>query len=238
MLKKNAFKINLMATMLLTTGVCFSSTATAYSLIYSPIVEYGETEVELYMQHVSDDNPLIDGEQQYVIEFGKGITPKLFLEAKVEIEKKVNGDRETEAIAIEGVYQLTEQGEYSWDVGLLAEVEYSLVTDDLKEIEFGPILATELGSNMTFTTNLIAEYEKLEKKFEASVNAQLKWRLGKSFEPAIEIYADEYSKKMGPVVMGKFKTDSAKIGYELGWLFGMDDVTADNTLKFMLEYEF
>lgn len=43
---------------------------------------------------------------------------------------------------------------------------------------------------------------------------------------------------MCPLVMGKIKTDSAKIGYELGWLFGLDDVSADNTLKFMLEYEF
>ncbi|MDH5610991.1 MAG: hypothetical protein OEY66_00855 [Gammaproteobacteria bacterium] len=233
MLKKNLLTLALAAT---ATGI--SSTASAYSLVYSPTVEYGETEVELYAQRISDDNPVIDGTQQYVIEFGKGVTPNLFLEVKVEIEKKPNQSRETEAVAIEGIYQLTEQGEYSWDVGLLAEVEYSTQQDELKEIEFGPILATEIGSNMTFTTNLIAEYEKAEKKIEGSVNAQLKWRLSQSFEPAIEVYADEYSKSMGPVVMGKIKTESAKFGYQLGWLFGLNDETADNTLKMMVEYEF
>ena len=219
-------------------GCCLPSTASAYYLIYSPTVEYGETEIELYGQYVSDDNALIDTSQQYLIEVGKGFTPKLFIEAKVVFEKKPNDDLETEAIAFEGAYQITEQGEYSWDLGLLGEAEYSLADDELAEIAFGPILATDLGSNMTFTTNLLAEYESEEKKIEGKVNAQLKWRLSPAFEPAIEVYANEYSKSIGPVIMGKLSTDGSKIGYELGWLIGMDDESTDNTLKFLVEYEF
>ena len=232
------FKKNQTLLALAVSGACLSSNVSAYSMVYSPTVEYGETEVELYAQHVIDDNPAIDGQQQLVLEFGKGITPKLFLEAKIEIEKKPHGDFETEAVAIEGIYQLTEQGEYSWTVGLLGEIEYSTETDELKEIEFGPILSTEVGSNMTFTTNIIAEYEKKTDEIEGGASAQLKWRLGKSFEPGIEVYADEYKKSMGPVAMGKIKTGENKFGYHVGWLFGMNDSTVDNLLKVQVEYEF
>ena len=232
------FKKNVTLLALALSGACLSSNASAYLMIYSPTVEYGETEIELYGQYLIDDNPAIDGEQQLVLEFGKGITPKLFLEAKIEIEKKPHGDFETEAVAIEGVYQITEQGEYSWDVGLLGEIEYSTERDELKEIEFGPILATELGSNMTFTTNIIAEYEKQESEIEGSVSAQLKWRLGKSFEPGIEVYVSEHKTSVGPVAMGKIKTGENKFGYHVGWLVGMNDSTADNLFKFQIEYEF
>ena len=230
-------KDRIMLALAVTIG-CLSSTASAYDLIYSPIVEYGETEVELYGEYVSDDDVLIDGKQQYMLEVARGVTPALFLEVRLIAEKMPNASLETEAVAIEGVYQLTEQGEYDWDIGLFGEIAYSVTTDDLDEIEFGPILATDIGRNMTFTTNLIVEYEKVEKKFEGNVNAQLKWRFGQGFEPAIEFYGSEYNKKIGPVIMGKIKTDAAKFGYQLGWLFGMDDNSEDNTVKFLVEYEF
>lgn len=231
-------KKTLPAIALATTATCLSSMASAYSLIYSPIVEYGETEIELYAQYIDDDDAAIDGEQQYVFEIAHGVTPRLFLEAKIEAEKKRGGSLETEAYVLEGVYQLTEQGEYSWDFGLLGEIEYSATNDELKEIEFGPIFATEVGSNMTFTANLPIEYKKQTREYEGSVNAQLKWRLSQRFEPALEVYVDSETTKVGPVVMGKIKTDSGKFGYQLGWLVGMNDETPDNTFKFLVEYEF
>ena len=233
MLKKTLASISLA-----TSAACLSSTASAYSLIYSPIVEYGETEVELYVQQLEDDDPAIDGAQQYVFEVAHGFTPKLFLEAKIEAEKERGGSLKTEAYIIEGVYQLTEQGEYSWDFGLLGEIEYSATNHELKEIEFGPILATEVGTNMTFTANLPIKYNKPKSDYKGSLNAQLKWRVSPRFEPAIEVYTDKDKTKAGPVVMGKIKTDAGKFGYQLGWLIGMNDQTPDNTFKFLVEYEF
>jgi len=232
------FKKNYSLLILTLTGTLMSPIASAYYLIYSPTVEYGETEIELYGQYTSDSNAAVDGKQQYVLEYAKGITPKLFLEAKVEFEKQPNADLKTEAILVEGVYQLTEQGEYDWTFGLLGEVEYSVTNSELKEIEFGPIMATDFGRNMTFTTNIIFEYEVQQSKLEGGGAMQVKWRLGKEFEPAIEFYGNEYSNLIGPVVMGKIKTETAKFGYQLGWLVGMDDKSDDNTLKFVVEYEF
>lgn len=220
------------------TSCCLSSSASAYYLVYNPTIEYGETEIEFYSHQVSDADAAVDGEQQYVLEFARAFTPEFFFEAKVEMEKAPNEDLETESVSIYGIFKITDQGEYSWAVSLLNEIEYSVADEQLAAFAFGPLLATEIGSNMTLTTNLIAEYEKEERKVEASANAQLKWRLRRHFESAIEVYANEYSKNIGPVILGKINTESAKFGYQLGWLIGMDDESADNTFKFMVEYEF
>ena len=224
----------------LTVAACgISFPATAYYSIYSPKVEYGETELELYGQYISDDDPAADGAQQYILEVAKGITPKAYLRAKLETEKVPGEDLKTEAVAVYGGYLLTEPGESSWDVVLQTEIEYSIADSKLAAVAFGPLLATEVGDNMTFTANLIAEYAIEERFTEGNVNAQLKWRLNPVFEPAIEVFTNNENRRLiGPVVMGKIKTTSAKIGYQLGWLTGMNNDTDDNTYKFEVEYEF
>ena len=134
--------------------------ASAYYLVYEPYVEYGEKEMELYMQRTQDSNDAIDGAQQYVLEFAHGIRPNLFVEAKVIMDRYSDSSLDTDAIGVEAIYQLTEQGEYAVDVGLLAEAVYSVDDNELQEIEFGPLISRDFG-NTTATANIIAEDESL-----------------------------------------------------------------------------
>lgn len=215
----------------------YMKSASAYYLVYEPYVEYGETEVELYMQYTEDSDPVLDGSQQYVLEFARGLLPQLFVEAKVILDKYPEDNSEAKAFAIEAVYQLTEQGEYPIDAGLLAEVEYSLDDNEIEEFAFGPLLSHDFGST-TLTANIIAEYEREESKFEGQLNLQWKWRHSEKLEPAVELYANEYVTIAGPVLMGTIKTAQNKYGYQIGWLTAVDNASPDNTFKLALEYEF
>jgi len=211
--------------------------ASAYYLIYEPYVEYGEKEIELYMQHTEDSDATIDGSQQYVLEFAHGIRPNLFVEAKVIFDKYSDSDLDSKAVGVEAVYQFTEQGEYAVDVGFLAEAVYSIDDSELEEIEFGPLLSRDFGAT-TLTANIIAEYEVEEKELEAGINLQWKWRHSATMEPAVELYTNEYVTVAGPVLMGELSTGQTKFGYQVGWLAGLDDSSPDNTFKLLVEYEF
>jgi hypothetical protein len=201
-------------------------------------VEYGETELELYTHVNNDSDAAIDGSEEYVFEVARGIAPELFLEAKFISERAAESSLTTDAFAIEAIYQLTEQGEYSWDFGLLGEVVYSRIDSEVSEVELGGILATDLSPVLRLTTNIIAEYESAEEKFEGGASAMLKWRLQPALEPAVEVYSDEYTSVLGPVVSGTLKSSHNKFGYELGVLFGVTDESPDSTLKAKIEYEF
>lgn len=216
------------------------TSATAKMKVYSPIVEYGEIEFELYSEYVKDSDDEADGAEKYVFEVGGSFIPNLFLAAEIEVEKEHEGESyETEVFEIEGVYQLTEQGQYGWDFGLFGKLEYSLEEDEWVEAVLGPVLSTDLSNNLTFTTNLLFERELEEHATETSLNAQLKWRLQPSFEPALEVYTnDEHERYLGPVVSGKIPGDSGKFGYEAGWLAGLNSDSVDNVFKLIVEYEF
>ena len=215
----------------------YMQSASAYYLVYAPYVEYGEKEIELYVQHTQDSNDVIDGSQQYVLEFAHGVRPDLFVEAKVIFDKYSDSDLDTKAIGLEAVYQVTEQGEYAVDVGLLAEVVYSIDDSEIEEVEFGPLLSRDFGAS-TLTANIIAEYEREEKKVEGGLSLQWKWRHSEDMEPAVELYTNEYVTVAGPVLMGELKTGQTKFGYQVGWLAGLDDKSPDNTIKLLVEYEF
>jgi len=215
----------------------YAQNASAYYLVYEPYVEYGEKEIELYMQHTQDSDDVIDGSQQYVLEFAHGIRPDLFVEAKVIFDRYSDSSLNTEAVGVEAIYQVTEQGEYAVDVGLLAEAVYSLDDNELEEIEFGPLLSRDFGAT-TLTANIIAEYEREESKVEGQVSLQWKWRKSPTMEPAVELYTNEYVTVAGPVLMGELKAGQTKFGYQVGWLTALDDASPDNTFKLLVEYEF
>lgn len=216
----------------------YSISSQAYHLVYSPYVEYGESELEFYTEQIQDDNAAIDGSAEYVLEYAKGVSPKLFLEGKVIATKTPGSDLSVSEYAIEAIYQLTEQGEYSWDYSLFGELVYSDETSEFSELEIALLLAKELTKTLSFTANIIAEYENETSELESGLSAQFKWRLKPEFEPAIEIYSAEHNNVIGPVVTGTLKTGKNKFGYEAGVLFATDDESPDTTIKLLLEYEF
>jgi hypothetical protein len=78
---------------------------------------------------------------------------------------------------------------------------------------------------------------------------QYRYRLGERFEPGVELYGglgdwghmgsfDDHELQAGPACYGKLRTATGAWKYEAAVLLGLNDVTPDATVRFMLEYEF
>lgn len=229
-----------------------SETAHATHKVYSPTVEMGEAELEFRGHTTFDDRRAKDDQQKYIIEAGYGFTEYWFSAVFGEIEKEQNGEMEYEATAWENIFQLTEQGEYWVDVGLYLEYEYAHESYNNDKAEFKVLLEKATG-NWVHTFNLIFERE-LGNNASGETELGYAWRtrllMGKSLEPALEIYgntgelgrpdhSEDQDHRAGPVIGGEFKLGNTdKLGYEVGYLFGLTDAAPDGTLKFTLEYEF
>lgn len=220
--------------------------------VYSPTVEMGETEIELRGHTTFDDRPAKDDKQKYIIEVGYGFTDYWFSSVFAEVEKEQNGEMEHAATAWENIFQLTEQGEYWVDVGIYFEYEYAQKSNNNDKAEIKLLLEKASGSWVN-TLNIIFE-RKLGDNAPDETELGYAWRtkrlISTGFEPALEIYGDtgevgrpnhsaDQDHRAGPVIGGEFRLGHAnKLGYEIGYLFGLTDAAPDGTLKFSLEYEF
>jgi FTR1 family protein len=218
------------------------STAQADHIIYSPIVDFGETEVEFRGHYDFDSDDDKDGAQKYKLDVGHGFTQRWFTELVLEYEKPAQGSGELEALEWENIIQLTEQGEYFADFGLLLEYVYALEDDGHDKIEAGPLMQMDLGRNV-WTTNLIFERELgsgAEDEIEWEFASRIMRRISPRFQPAIELYAEEDEMQLGPAILGNVPMGGGpnSFAWEFGALVGLTSDTPDFTLRFLIEAEF
>jgi high-affinity iron transporter len=76
----------------------FHGTAAASHIIYSPIVEAGETEIEFRGHSIDDDKKGVDGSSKYKLDFGRGVTDRWFTEIVLEYENPAQQDGELTAV--------------------------------------------------------------------------------------------------------------------------------------------
>jgi hypothetical protein len=170
-----------------------------------------------------------------------GITSRIFIEGYLEFEKPANAGYELEAFEIEAKFQLSEQGEYFADFGLLTELEKVREADEW-ELKIGPLIQKPLG-NWLATLNLLGETKfgsdvSASGKWEFLGRAQLKYLSSPRFEPGLEYYGDEGTQALGPAVYGRIDLSGSKILWQAGWMLGLDATTADNTIRWQFEWEF
>ena len=218
------------------------STARADHIIYSPIVDFGETEIELRGHHDFDSNDDKDGAAKYKFDVGHGFTQRWFTELVLEYEKPAQGSGELEAIEWENIFQLTEQGRYFADFGMLLEYVYALEDEGHDKIEAGPLMQMEMGRNI-WTTNLIFEKELgsgAEDEIEWEFATRLQRRVSPRFQPALELYAEEDEMQLGPAILGSLPIGKgpSSFAWEFGALVGLTSDTPDFTLRFLIEAEF
>ena len=223
--------------------------ARADHVVYSPLVEEGEVAVELRGHYDFDGNKDLDGGQAYKAEIEWAPISRWRTELLVEYEREPGEDLDATEIAWENVFQLTEQGQYWADFGLLAEYAYSLEDEGTDAIELALLAQKDFGRNEA-RVNLVFE-QPLESgaDLEMEYRWQYRYRLSEVFEPGVEMYGgmgewgefgsfNDHEQQLGPAAYGKFRTASGAIKYEVGLLFGLTDDTPDTTARFMLEYEF
>lgn len=218
---------------LLMTSVSALADGSAVDKVYQPYVQPMERELEWRLTDA-------DGEQTQRLGYGQSVNDRLFIEGYLIGEDEGNNELRLEAYELEALWQLTEQGEYNYDWGLITEFEWQRDSDDW-EVATGLITSREWG-RWVATSNLWLKYEWQEngnKEFETALALQGRYRLASWFEPAVEFYAGEDTRALGPVALGEIRLQPGqKLHWELGALTGLNSKTADITWRAALELEF
>lgn len=208
--------------------------------VYHPYVQPLEREFEyrfVYQKQAEHPDNNAMGQK---VGYGFSIADRLALETYIIAERVSPEDYKLSGYELELRWMLTEQGEYSADWGMLFELErqnnldnYEFTTGLLMEKEFGPT---------SLTLNALAVYEwgqTLESELEAEFRLQYRYRWLPQVQPAVEFYAGENYKGVGPTLVGVHKfTGLEQLKWEFSVVFAIDAATVNNTLRFALEYEF
>jgi high-affinity iron transporter len=218
-------------------------------VVYSPLVEDGEQAVEFRGHYDFDGQESLNGGEAYKLEYEWAPYSRWRTEVLVKFERDPGASLDATEIASENVFQLTEQGQYWADFGLLAEFVYSLEDHGANALEIGLLGQKDFGRNEA-RVNLVFEQPLASgAELEMEYRWQYRYRLSERFEPGIEMYGgagewgefgsfDDHEQQLGPAAFGKVRTADGAFKYEVGLLFGLTDVTPDATVRFLLEYEF
>lgn len=204
----------------------------AIDKIYHPYVNAMERELEWRMTSA-------DGKQTHRLAVGKALSDRLFVEGYLTADEQNHSFRLSN-YELETRWQLTEQGEYSADWGVVAEVEKAHEQDAWEVAS--AVLAEKEWRRWVGTANLWFIYEwgdNRNDEFETALSMQARYRYSRHFEPAIELYSGQNTRALGPAIMGDVRFGAGKkLHWETGLIFGLDDKTPDTTLRLLTEFEF
>jgi hypothetical protein len=208
--------------------------------IYHPYVNPIEREIELRGLVARDDDEAIDGAQLYRLGFARAFGERFRGEFYLIAQNAPESSFRLSAYELELKWQVTEQGEYFADWGMLFELETERGVD-IAEFRTSGLVEKEFGQ-WNGTLNLSAVYEwgsDIVNEWEAEFTGQLRYRYRAKFEPAVEFYTGQAFTGLGPVGVGQFRFGQGrKLRWELGMIFGTDTESPDRVLRAMLEYEF
>ncbi|HCS65880.1 MAG TPA: hypothetical protein DIW64_18450 [Cellvibrio sp.] len=219
-------------------AVCAMQVHAEMNRVYHPYVEQNERELEygFTLRDAGGENILLNRAG-----IGYAWNDKIFTEVYLLTESITHEGEQIRGYEAELKWQITEQGEYWADWGLLLEAG---TAKDISSHEFavGILWEKELASRWVLAANAIAEYEygsDIEDEFETALRAQLRYRYSVAIEPALEFYLDDQDWAAGPALMGTIKLSGRKqLRWELGLLFGLDADTPESNLRGGIEFEF
>lgn len=204
--------------------------------VYDPYVQPFERELEYGALHQRDGSAP-DGLQWQHWAYGQGLGERWAGEIYA-IGRP--GGNTVDAVEVEVKHQLTEQGEYDVDWGVLLELERCFACNSWEASAV--LLAARDWSRWTALVNVGLIYEwgsGIRSEAESRLAAQLRYRVTPLLEPGLELYAGEDTRALGPSLTG-----SARLGpgHGLRWnaavVFGLNGAAADTTAKLHVEYEF
>ncbi len=228
-----------LASLLLAVGCSWSAGALAeLNRVYHPYVEQNERELEYgaVWRDLSNDQIMLQRAG-----LGYAWAEHWFGEIYFLTESITHEGEQFRGYEAEIKWQLTEQGEYWADWGLLFEAG-SAHDINRREVALGLLMEKELTSDWVGTLNLFAEYEfgkDIEDEFETAARAQFRYRYSPAFEPALEFYLDDQDWAAGPAITSVQKISAKQqLRWELGLLFGLDKKTPGNNIRLGIEFDF
>jgi hypothetical protein len=206
--------------------------------MYEPYVQPLETELEF--RSVTQHNTETPDVQKQLLGLGRSLTDRIAVEVYAIGTHGKDEDLSIDSTEIEVKWQLTEQGEYAVDWGLLFELEREF-EDNAWEASTSILTTRDLG-RWTGTANLDFIYEwgsGIDNEFETTLHLQMRYRYREAFEPGFEFHAGQDTIAAGPVLTGLYRIATGhKLRWSLGAFTGLDNVSPDNIVRANLEYEF
>lgn len=208
--------------------------------IYHPYVQPLEREIE-FRALMQDNQPGYDDRVQlYRLAYGQSINEHWFGEIYIIGEQSAHDDFNIEAYELEALWQITEQGEFAVDWGMLFEIEKE-AHKDIWELSVGLLAEKEWGK-WSSTANVFITEEwgsDIDSELETSLGLQARYRYSKALEPALEFYRGEDTRALGPALLGQIALDGKRqITWEAGVIFGLDEKSPNQTLRLLAEFEF
>lgn len=206
--------------------------------VYHPYVNEREREAEygLTWRGIGDDSLTLQRAS-----VGYSWTDRLATELYLLSEFPSHGGVRARAYEFEVKWQLTEQGEYASDWGLLFEAEAGNGIDR-HEVAAGVLWEKELGHRWVAAANAMLEYEfgtDIGNEFETAFRGQLRYLNRPAFEPAIELHLDDQDYAAGPAAEGALGLAPGKqLRWTVAALFGIGHSTPAKSLRASLELEF
>lgn len=236
--------IRILSIIIFTSTLCISAPALAdgnsVDKVYHPYVLPMETEVEWRAIFQNDETEKLDNRQLHRLGIGTSFFENWFTEVYLIGEKSSTEEFDVNAVEIEAKVQLTEQGEYAADWGLLFELERQL--DNSTGELSAALLVEKEWARWVGALNFFIEYEwrkERNNELELAAATQLRYRFNRLFEPAVEFYKNQDTLAIGPVVLGDIRLGIAKkLHWEFGIIFGLQDSSPQQTVRALLEYEF
>ena len=235
-----AFKFTIFLYILLFSAVV-AADGSFIDKVYHPYVQPHEKEIEWrWTMQKDSDNRSQDNAHKHQLAYGQSINENWFAEVYLVGEENRDQSFRLTAVELEALWQITEQGEYEADWGMLFEVEHER-DEHISEIS-SALLVERQWNKWVGTANLYLIYEwgsDIDNEFETAMALQGRYRYSRALEPAIEFYSSDSSEGIGPVLLGNFRLGGRKqIRWEAGVIMGLDNETADQTYKFLVELEF
>ena len=208
--------------------------------VYHPYVQPLERELEWRTIYQDRQPGVADDTWLYQLAYGRSINDRWFAEFYLVGKQSDNQSFDIEAYEVEAKWQLTEQGEFWADWGMVFELERE-VNEDIWEAATALLVEKEWG-RWSGAANLFVIGEwgpDIKNEFETKLGLQMRYRYSRAFEPAIEFYSGQDTRGLGPAFLGQVKIGTKRrLYWEFGAIFGLDNKSPNRTLRFLLEFEF
>ncbi|MFC1720204.1 hypothetical protein ACFL00_03585 [Pseudomonadota bacterium] len=208
--------------------------------IYHPYVQPNEQELEWRGVFQDTEVGVADNFQVQRLAYGRSVSDRWFMEFYLTSEASDAESFKLNSYELEAKWQLTEQGEFWADWGLLFELEKKSDIDAW-DYSTGILVEKEWGK-WSGTANFIAKREwgsAVKNDWKTRIGLQARYRYSRTFEPALEFYSGQNTLDLGPAFMGQFRLGTKyQLRWEAGVIFGLDESSPNRTFRFSLEFEF
>jgi len=206
--------------------------------VYDPYVQPLESEIEL--RFVAQDDDKSRDLEKYSLGVGRSVSGRWIVEMYAIALRSPGETLSIDTYEAEAKWQLTEQGEYAVDWGVLFELERGIEENSW---EFTTqLLASRDFRQLTTIANLgvlIESGARIQNEVETTLRVQTRYRWKESLEPAVELQLGQDTKVIGPVIMGLIRASHRrKLRWELGILAGLDNRSPSHAIRANIEFEF